>query len=67
MNNKIIPIAIAFLLGVFTILSVRNYQIQSTQKELLRLQIIQLKQDIENLKLEKEVLIKYKLEASDAN
>lgn len=60
---KPIPIAIAFLLGVFTILSVRNYQIQSTQKELLRLQIIQLKQDLELQKLEKEVLIKYKQEA----
>lgn len=65
MNNKIIPIAIAFLLGVFTILSVRNYQIQSTQKELLRLQIIQLKQDLELQKLEKEVLIKYKQEVAE--
>jgi len=62
-NNKIIQIATAFLLGVFTILSIRSYQIQSTQKELLRLQIIQLKQSIENDKLEKEILLKYKQEA----
>jgi len=67
MNNKIIQIATAFLLGVFTILSIRNYQIQSTQKELLRLQIIQLKQSIENNKLEKEILLKHKQEASVAN
>jgi len=44
-------------------ITVRQYQLQSTQKELLRLQIIHLKQNIENDKLEKEILLKYKQEA----
>lgn len=56
-SRKLVAVSIIIMLGAFITMSIRNYQIQSVQKELLRLQIIKQKLDIENLKIEKRILL----------